>query len=115
METNETTGGALEKVVVRSEAFLRRAPTPAILGAVAGLLALAFVVRRANQRRRRLSGERGDSVLGVMARSALSAAIATIPKTYLLRLARSALKHEPAPPLAEDSRVPSANEEPQRV
>jgi hypothetical protein len=86
---------ALERAVVRSEAFLRSAPKPAILGAVVGVLALAFMVRRANKRRRQRSGERGETVLGVVVKSAVSAAIATIPKVYFVRLAKSALHHEP--------------------
>lgn len=100
---------------MRSEAFLRSAPKPAIFGAVLGVLALAFVVRRANKRRRRLNGERGDSVLGVVVKSALSAAIATIPKTYFLRLAKSALHHDPALTEAENSRLQPTIAEPRQA
>ena len=97
MENNESaTNSAIERAVVRSEAFLRSAPKPAIFGAVAGVLVLAFMVRRANKRRRQQSGERGDTVIGVVVKSAVTAAIATIPKVYFLRLAKSALHHEPA-------------------
>jgi hypothetical protein len=104
MEMSEQTGGgALERAVVRSEAFLRSAPKPVIYGAAAGVLALVFAVRRANKRRRRLNGQRGDTVLGVVVKSALTAAIATIPKVYFLRLAKSALHHESAAGKAESA------------
>jgi len=123
METSEQTGGgalgggALERAVVRSEAFLRSAPKPVIYGAVAGVLALAFAVRRASKRRRRLNGQPRDTVLGVVAKSALTAAIATIPKVYFLRLAKSALPHasDAAPAKVEDWRSRPTLPEPYRV
>jgi hypothetical protein len=116
MKTNEqATDSALERAVVRSEAFLRSAPKPAILGAAAGLLVLAFVVRRANRRRRRLNGERGDTVLGVMVKSAVTAAIATIPKAYFIRLAKSALHHDSAPDSAITGSATPGNAEDWRM
>jgi hypothetical protein len=126
MQMNEqTSDNALERAVVRSEAFLRSAPKPAIFGAAAGLLVLAFVVRRANRRRRRLNGARGDTVLGVMVKSAVTAAIATIPKAYFVRIAKSALHHDSAPDSAltgsttpgsaEDWRMRPTIPEPHRV
>jgi hypothetical protein len=115
MEMSKLTGdSALERAVVRSEAFLRSAPKPVTFGVLASALALAFVVRRANKRRRRLNGERGDTVLGVIVKSSLSAAIATIPKVYFLRLAKSALHHDPAPGMAADSRMRPTIPEPRR-
>jgi hypothetical protein len=95
MEIEEqASGGRLERAVVRSEALLRSAPRPVIFGALGGVLALAFALRRANKRRRQRNGERGDSVLGVVVKSAFTAAIATVPKVYFLRLAKSALHHD---------------------
>ena len=116
MEISEqATGGALERAVVRSEAFLRSAPKPVIFGAVASALVLAFMVRRANKRRRRENGERGDTVLGVVVKSALTAAVATIPKVYFLRLAKSALHHDSAQPRVEDSRLRPTIPEPRQA
>ena len=76
---------------------MRSAPKPVIFGALAGALALAFVIRRQNKRRRRENGEHGDTLLGVVVKSAVTAAIATIPKIYFVRLAKSALHHEAEP------------------
>jgi hypothetical protein len=117
VENSQQNGdSALERAVVRSEAFLRGAPKPAILGAVVGVLGLAIVLRRANKRRRQQSGERGDTVLGVIVKSAVTAAIATIPKVYFVRLAKSALHAEPAPPrVVEDWRSRRTIPEPSRL
>ena len=110
--TQQAGGSALERAVVRCETFLRRAPRPVKFSAVAGTLVLAFVVRRAIKRRRRQNGERGDSVLGVMLKSALTAALATIPKVYFQRLAKSALHHDPAEGTEENARTPRTMPEP---
>jgi len=98
----------LERAVVRSEAALRNAPKPVIYGAVAGVALLALWVRRANKRRRKLNGERGPTVLGVVVKSALTAAIGTIPKVYFLRLAKAALHHPPKLPAAAAPAGPAA-------